>query len=358
MGNCLGGTGSAAERARDRELMAQMARQAQIENEKIKLLLLGAGESGKSTVFKQMKLLYGKPPSDKERLEIKPVIHQNVLSTFKVVLAELYRRKESGKPFADFVKPQDELKTLLELDEETELTPALGLVLAALWEDEYVQRTWSLRSEYQVVESISKFFSDTERICAEGYIPSSDDILLARVRTSGIVTERYEIEGNTFEIYDVGGQRNERKKWIHCFDDVDAVIFVAAISEYNQKLFEDSSTNRMVEALELYRDVAHNRYFENASMLLFLNKKDLFAEKIQQVSISDTPAFSDFTGGSDYNAACKYFVEQFRALMPKSETKMFYYHITCATDTSNVKMVWDSCREVIMQQNLKESGFI
>lgn len=55
---------------------------------------------------------------------------------------------------------------------------------------------------------------------------------------------RYEIDGSTFEMYDVGGQRNERKKWIHCFDNVTAVIFVAALSEYDQCLFEDASTNR------------------------------------------------------------------------------------------------------------------
>ena len=55
--------------------------------------------------------------------------------------------------------------------------------------------------------------------------------------------------GTVFEMYDVGGQRNERKKWIHCFEGVTAVIFVAAISEYDQKLFEDASTNRMVGLL-------------------------------------------------------------------------------------------------------------
>ena len=74
------------------------------------------------------------------------------------------------------------------------------------------------------------------------------DALLARVRTSGILVEQYEIGGRTFELYDVGGQRNERRKWIHCFENVTAVIFVAAISEYNQKLFEDATTNRMLEA--------------------------------------------------------------------------------------------------------------
>lgn len=357
MGNCLGGDGISSEEAkRDRELMAEMAKQADAEKSKIKLLLLGAGESGKSTIFKQMKLLYGAPQSERERLEIKPVIHQNMTNTFKVVLAETYRRKEDDRAFSELVGPQAELQTIMEMDEETELTPELGVAIQKLWADEYVQKTWNMRSEYQVVESIAQFFSQTERICANDYVPTPQDMLLARVRTSGIVTERYEIEGNIFEMYDVGGQRNERKKWIHCFDNVTAVIFVAAISEYNQKLFEDSNTNRMVEALDLYEDVAKNRYFEKASMLLFLNKKDLFAQKIEEVPISDT--FEDYTGGSDYNAGCKYFVERFRALMPKSDKKMFYYHITCATDTSNVQKVWSACKEVILQQNLRECGLI
>ena len=69
------------------------------------------------------------------------------------------------------------------------------------------------------------------------------------VKAVNVETEQYDIDGTMFEIYDVGGQRNERKKWIHCFEGVTAVIFVAAISEYGQKLFEDEKTNRMVSLL-------------------------------------------------------------------------------------------------------------
>lgn len=61
--------------------------------------------------------------------------------------------------------------------------------------------------------------------------------------------DKYKIDGTTFEMYDVGGQRNERKKWIHCFDNVTAVIYVAALSEYNQGMFEDANTNRWVLVL-------------------------------------------------------------------------------------------------------------
>ena len=43
---------------------------------------------------------------------------------------------------------------------------------------------------------------------------------------------------------DVGGQRSERRKWIHCFEDVTAVIFFVAMSEYNQYLLEDPEVKR------------------------------------------------------------------------------------------------------------------
>lgn len=45
-----------------------------------------------------------------------------------------------------------------------------------------------------------------------------------------------------YRLFDVGGQRSERKKWIHCFEDVTAIIFCVAMSEYDQVLHEDETT--------------------------------------------------------------------------------------------------------------------
>jgi guanine nucleotide-binding protein G(i) subunit alpha len=95
------------------------------------------------------------------------------------------------------------------------------------------------------------YFAKVAEIAAPGYLPSVEDVLRSRVRTSGIVEEIYNISGVDFAIYDVGGQRNERKKWIHCFDGVTAVIFVASLSEYDQVLYEDHSVNRMVRATQI-----------------------------------------------------------------------------------------------------------
>jgi hypothetical protein len=93
-----------------------------------------------------------------------------------------------------------------------------------------------------------------DRILKKDFLPNNQDILRSRVRTSGIVEAEYNINGVRVAMFDVGGQRNERKKWIHCFDNVTAVIFVAAISEYDQVLYEDSRTNRQDEAVQVSLD--------------------------------------------------------------------------------------------------------
>ena len=103
-----------------------------------------------------------------------------------------------------------------------------------------------------------------------------------------------------FRIFDVGGQRNERRKWIHAFDNVNAVVFVAAMSEYDQVLFEDETQNRMEEALQLFDQIINSKWFKTTSMILILNKKDLFEMKLAKKPLSKyfpeygTPAPSPF----------------------------------------------------------------
>jgi hypothetical protein len=193
----------------------------------------------------------------------------------------------------------------------------------------------------------------------DDYVATQQDMLLARVRTSGIVTEKYIIDGVDFEMYDVGGQRNERKKWIHCFDDVTAVIFVAALSEYDQALFEDSTANRMTEAVELFGEICNNKYFAKSSIILFLNKKDLYEEKIKDVHIGDVPAFANFDGklgdADYYEKGIKYFLDMFLA-ENKNPERTVYNHPTCATDSKNVEVVFNSCKDIIMRGNIESMG--
>jgi GTPase SAR1 family protein len=217
--------------------------------------------------------------------------------------------------------------------------------------------------------------TEIDRISSPGWVPTNDDILRSRVRTTGIQEETYIIDKVEFAMFDVGGQRNERKKWIHCFDQVTAVIFVAAISEYNQVLYEDNSMNRITEALMLFEEIANSKWFKQTSIILFLNKRDLFAEKICEVPFKAEGRFEDFKGphvefGTDsaivgtpahkacYDAATSYLREQFISRSKNQARKEIYTHITCATDTENISVVFNACKDIILKANLNSSGFM
>lgn len=85
---------------------------------------------------------------------------------------------------------------------------------------------------------------------------------------------------------DVGGQRSERRKWIHCFENVTSIIFLAVLSEYDMLLFE-TSENRMEESKALFKTIITYPWFQNSSIILFLNKKDIYEEKILTSHIID-----------------------------------------------------------------------
>ncbi len=356
MGGCFSGENGADRAAAkaSKEIEKRMSNQKKIENAKVKLLLLGAGESGKSTIFKQMRVLFGAKLTEEEKRQITPVVYGNILTSMKVLCAETknmgYDREVAAKEKLDFI---------LGLDDQAKIDEQVGGVIKDLWADPGVQKTWKRRSEFQIVESVKSYFNDIDRIMKSDYVPTQQDMLLARIRTSGIVTEKYVIDGVDFEMYDVGGQRNERKKWIHCFEDVTAVIFVAALSEYDQSLFEDTSTNRMTEAISLFNEICNNQTFAASSMILFLNKKDLFAEKVNVVNIASQSAFADFAaqvGDADYyERGIKYFVNKFLA-QNKNPQREIYHHATCATDSKNVEVVFNSCRDIIMKKNMAEMG--
>jgi hypothetical protein len=283
---------------------------------------------------------------------MKTVIHENIIGAMKTLVSESGTRRHT-------IVNADALAAFDKMSKNEELTPPKGETVQALWSDSGIQATWERRAEFQIVESMKEYFTQLDRISALDYIPTEKDVLLSRVRTSGIITETYEIEGLTFEMYDVGGQRNERKKWIHCFDNVTAVIFVAALSEYNQRLFEDQAVNRMTEALDLFEEITSNNYFLNSSMLLFLNKRDLFEDKVKTVPINDTEAFSDYEGGSNSEAGVQYFEQKFKERFKKHDgDRELYHHVTCATDTANVRIVFGACKDIILQSSLKESGFM
>nr|ARF06927.1 guanine nucleotide-binding protein G(i) subunit alpha [Mordacia mordax] len=319
----------------------------------VKLLLLGAGESGKSTIVKQMKIIHEDGYTPEECLQYKAVVYSNTIQSIIAIIRAM------GNLRIEFVDSSraDDARQLFELassSEEVALTPELAGNIQRLWMDEGVKTCFGRANEYQLNDSAAYYLNDLERISRPDYVPTQQDVLRTRVKTTGIVETHFTFKDLHFKMFDVGGQRSERKKWIHCFEGVTAIIFCVALSAYDLVLAEDEETNRMHESMKLFDSICNNKWFTETSIILFLNKKDLFEEKINKSPLSI--CFAEYNGSNTYEEAAAYIQCQFEDLNKRKETKEIYSHFTCATDTKNVQFVFDAVTDVIIKNNLKDCG--
>jgi len=331
--------------------------EARINEKSIKLLLLGAGESGKSTLFKQIITIYGKGYSETERFTFKPIIEQNTLMAIRSLIQASYDLPTRIKESCTMSEETRAIATkIMEYPLDHIIEGSTASEIEKVWNDPGIQTCFENRSLFQFPDSGKYFFEKIHEIANPKYIPTQQDILRSRVRTTGIVETEFEIEGRTFHLFDVGGQRNERRKWIHCFENVTCVIFVAAISEYDQVLYEDETTNRMVETMKLFDEICNSRWFLDKSLILFLNKRDLFQDKIKKVPL--TCMFPAYEGDPhDYEETTEYIRNTFESLN-RCPGKEIYTHITCATDTDNVAHVFRSVKDTLIKNSLREGGFM
>ncbi|KAK2504995.1 hypothetical protein MC885_004464 [Smutsia gigantea] len=143
--------------------------------------------------------------------------------------------------------PQDDARRLLHMADTTEegaMPKEMSDIIRRLWKDSGIQACFDRASEYQLNDSAGYFLSDLERLVAPGYVPTEQDVLRSRVKTTGIIETQFSFKDLNFRMFDVGGQRSERKKWIHCFEGVTCIIFIAALSAYDMVLVEDDEVVR------------------------------------------------------------------------------------------------------------------
>ncbi|CAG08422.1 unnamed protein product [Tetraodon nigroviridis] len=248
--------------------------------------------------------------------------------------------------------------------------------IKSLWNDPGIQECYDRRREYQLSDSTKYYLNALDRIADPGYLPTQQDVLRVRVPTTGIIEYPFDLQSVVFRwdstrpslpadisdwltptptgslrlsslppvrMVDVGGQRSERRKWIHCFENVTSIMFLVALSEYDQVLVESDN--------------------ENSSVILFLNKKDLLEEKIMYSHLVDY--FPEYDGEKEEcqvrrgtpRQAREFILKMFVDLNPDSD-KIIYSHFTCATDTENIRFVFAAVKDTILQLNLKEYNLV
>jgi len=314
-------------------------------NDDIKVLLLGPGESGKSTIFKQMKIVQDKGGFALEELQsFTPIVHDNCISQMKVLI-------ENAQTLSIALDNDTLAAKFMDFVPQRIYTAEVARLVLALWADKGIQKTYSLRGQqFHLNDTAAYFFEHAERFATQNYVPTTDDVLRARVRSTGIEEAHFTFESLRITMVDVGGQRSERRKWIHLFSDVTAILFVASLSDYDQKLREDNQQNAMAETILLFNEMANRPPFDGNSIILFLNKLDLFTEKVPRNPIS--VLFPTYEGPHDVKHSAEFIKEQFK-LQSNAEV---YAHFTCALDTTNVQVVIRVVRDWLLKIQLKDSG--
>lgn len=346
---CTNSKESAANKAStviDKELRHEKAEL----NREVKILILGAGESGKSTIIKQMKLINDTGFSDEDRENYIGVIRCTSVTAMRAIVEAMDRLEiklanselESDKEY--ILEQSIEMGTIYE--------PKVFVSIQKLWKDDGVIECFNKSYEYQLTDSAEYFFNIIDAVGKSDYRPSDQDILHCRIKTTGINETVFNMGEYKYRMFDVGGQRSERKKWIHCFENVTAVLFLVAISEYDQKLHEDETVNRMDESLVLFDSICNSKWFQSTAMLLFLNKIDLFEKKITANPIKNY--FPEYSGQTLEDAKL-FFAKKFTSIN-RNQGKQVYVHYTCATDTEQIKFVMAATNDIIVKSNLAQAG--
>ncbi|XP_026468123.1 guanine nucleotide-binding protein G(q) subunit alpha isoform X1 [Ctenocephalides felis] len=338
----------------NQEIERQLRRDKRDARRELKLLLLGTGESGKSTFIKQMRIIHGAGYSDEDKRGFIKLVYQNIF----MAMQSMIRAMDLLKIQYTIANNSENAELIRGVDFETVTTFEQPYVRAIkeLWSDSGIQECYDRRREYQLTDSAKYYLMEIDRVAAHSYLPTEQDILRVRVPTTGIIEYPFDLEEIRFRMVDVGGQRSERRKWIHCFENVTSIIFLVALSEYDQILFESENENRMEESKALFKTIITYPWFQHSSVILFLNKKDLLEEKIMYSHLVDY--FPEYDGPQrDAIAAREFILRMFVDLNPDSE-KIIYSHFTCATDTENIRFVFAAVKDTILQSNLKEYNLV
>ncbi|KAJ5074256.1 guanine nucleotide-binding protein g(o) subunit alpha [Anaeramoeba ignava] len=335
---------------KNKKIEEQLQKEAENYQKEVKLLILGSGESGKSTFVKQIKILFQNGFSKQEKIIFRRVIQRNLIDHTKVLIKackklQIKFKPENEKLAKDFVYSAHYTNDSFEQN--------IANDIQNLWKDPAIKNAYRQREKFHLPESAGYFFRNMEKIISSNYQPTDSDILLCRIPTTGVQTLSFVHSNYPWRVIDVGGQRSERRKWIHHFDNVTVLIFIIAISEFDQKLMEDETTNRLEEALELFKKTINNQYFSGTNCILIFNKIDMFKLKLKKRKLADW--FPDYTGGNDFESACEFIQGMFMKvpITKKSHPRKIISHFACATNTQSVKQIFNVIEKQIVTDHMK-----
>jgi len=305
----------------------------------VKLLLLGTGDSGKSTFAKQMKILYkgGFTPKELENFA-ELLVTRTLLSVHALIRATKQLKIRTG------TKLKDPIDRVLAAQR---LSPDLVEDVQLLWASDPIQEAYKRHSEFQLDSHADYYLENCERFAAAEYVPTNEDVLKVRQKTSGILETVFDTDGLQITLVDVGGQRSERRKWLHCFEDVTAIIYFVNLGEFDMTLSEDYRVNRLSEALDLFEEISTSEFFHETDFFMFFNKDDVFREKV--VNKRFFQHFPDYKGDKSYDSCIEYVINLFRTKFGTDES-FFHTFVTVSLEKDNIKKALDQVKDLLRKR--------
>ncbi|SPR02092.1 G-protein alpha subunit [Plasmodiophora brassicae] len=346
-------------------------------------LFLGIGDSGKTTFCKQLRILHGVPYPREELVLIKQSIHNLIVHDVgKLVSAssnadvmEKILKKFATDISVEFPAHVNDARAKVRKWASSGTLPpvvdeGIADIVMTLWSDPTMRMVYAECThgeELQLGPQAEYFFDKIGSICSASWLPNEDDIVRWRVKTIGVWDQKIAcvIDGVASEIriVDVGGQRSERRKWMHQFSAASIIMYVASLSDYNQLCPEDGKTTRLLEALRVFQEVCSSPALSNVGIVVFFNKCDLFKDKLRIAPFKDHVA--GYEGDGSYDSACGYMEALYRqtamrafhtSRSPSSRVVNFFF--TTAVDKKNVQHVFYSVRDIIVRSQLNSDGLI
>ncbi|KAG2367170.1 guanine nucleotide binding protein, alpha subunit [Suillus spraguei] len=235
-----------------------------------------------------------------------------------------------------------------------------------LWTDPTIQKLMEV--EKMRPEEMAGFFLDAlDRVTSPRYIPTDDDVLRARLKTLGVSEHRFNMKtgpmgspmSHDWRVFDVGGQRSLRAAWVPYFDDMNAIIFLAPISCFDQVLQEDPSVNRLADSFLLWKAIVSNPLLKKTELILFLNKCDILRAKLASgIRLADY-IVSYGSRPNDFESASQYLKKKFAGLLKEhSPERLYYFHLTSVTDTKSTTYILENVQDVLVRDNLRRSALV
>jgi GTPase SAR1 family protein len=271
------------------------------------LLLCGAGESGKTTFVRQLKLLFLGGIDENHRRSLTQTIRGNLIETMQMLIVWLER---NGKDIPEDLSEYSDLIAGTNAH-DCEFSTDIVEALTNLWQDPLIQEAFGHRDETAIPDHMDYFFPKIDELLSDDYLPSDADLLRARIRTVGVDKVTLNIEGALIRVFDVGGQTMERNKWDA--NEVSGVIFCVSFVDFDKPMFEHlpQLVPRIQDALEIFGELVHKPKFQEAPFFLIGNKYDSFKQKVRDTNVFQR-IFPDYTGDiHDPESCAKYLQRQF-----------------------------------------------